>query len=358
MRLTTIGAITIALLPPLAEAVEVVKVGDEIVVLADGPGKDIRGTPHVAFGKDIYLAVWREGWNGEGGIARIYAARLDKQGQVLDRKPIEVAPCKDGFQELPRVAFGGGIFFVVWQDLRNGKDYDVLGARISPEGKVLDTRPIAIAAGPRTQAVPDVTSDGKSFLVAWQSFQGDETSCRAFAVRVGVDGRAGSAVEIKNPWAKAASCPKLTWDGTNYRVVFLSQSLLSIRLGLDGSLLDKDTTVVPRSNLGAGIGFSHSVSASPSQGMLAVFPRSQPDYWGWGGPGAMICSLVGMDGKIDAGIPKDESPQSRLANWLDFGKDKSDNSPWPYGQSATAWDGKQFVAVWQRQHFRFFLREI
>ena len=59
-----------------------VKVGDEITVCADGPGQDVRGTPHVAFGKGVYLAVWREGWNGEGGTARIFAARLDPQGQA------------------------------------------------------------------------------------------------------------------------------------------------------------------------------------------------------------------------------------------------------------------------------------
>jgi hypothetical protein len=84
--------------------------------------------------------------------------------------------------------------------------------------------------------------------------------------------------------------------------------------------------------------------------MLAVFTRSQPDYWGWGGPGAMICWLTGPDGKPDAGIPREDHPQSKLPNWLDFGKDKQDGSPWPYGSSAVAWDGKQFVAMWQRYH--------
>jgi hypothetical protein len=53
---------------------------------------------------------------------------------------------------------------------------------------------------------------------------------------------------------------------------------------------------------------------------------------------------------LDTTIPREDYPQSKLANWLDFGKDKRENSPWPYGQSAVAWDGRQFVAVWQRQH--------
>ncbi len=356
MKSAILVAISLAALPLFARAGEGIQVGEETAVCADGPGKDIRGTPHVAFGHDLYLAVWREGWNGEGGVARIYAARLDKQGKALDAKPIEVAPCKDGFQELPRVAFGGGLFLVVWQETRKGTAQPelrppiVLGARISADGQVLDTAPIAIAAGPRTQAVPDVASDGSSFLVACQSLQGVDTAYRVLALPVGADGRVGAPAEIQSPWTKAAACPRLAWDGTHYRLVFLSQSLLSVRLGSDGKLLDKEPFTTLRGNLGAGIGFSHSVAAAPGRGMLAVFPRSQPDYWGWGGPGAMIGSLVGMDGKLDAGIPKEDYPQARLANWLDFGKEKKDGSPWPHGQSAVAWDGKQFVAVWPRQH--------
>jgi len=265
---------------------------------------------------------------------------------------MEVAPCTAGFQELPRVAFGGGAFLVVWQDFRNGKDCDVLGARMSPEGAVLDARPITIAAGPRTQSVPDVASDGRDFLVAWQAVEGEENAYRVGAASVGPDGRVGTAAEIKSPWTKAGSCPRLAWDGAGYRVVFVSQSLLTVRLAPDGSPAEKEQVVTLRGNLGTGIRFSHSVAASPGRGMLVVFTRSQPDYWGWGGPGAMIGLLVGMDGKPDPAIPREDYPQSKLANWLDFGKDKSEGSPWPYGPSVAAWDGRQFVAVWQRQHIK------
>jgi hypothetical protein len=350
MTRTIITLVALAVLPLGTQAAEAVKVGDEITLLADGPGKDIRGTPHVAFGKGIYLAVWREGFSGEGGIARIYAVRLDKQGKALDPKPIQVAPCKDGFQELPRVAFGGGVFLVVWQDFRNGKDYDVLGARIAPEGKVLDAQPLTIAVGPRTQSVPDAASDGEDLLVVCQAVRGEENVYRVLAAPIDADGRIDAAVEIENPWSRGGASPRIVWDGTNYRLVFVAQSLLSIQLSPDGNPVEKGPVVALRQHLGAAIRFSHSVAAAPGQGMLAVLTRSQPDYWGWGGPGAMICLLVGMDGKLDTTIPREDYPQSKLANWLDFGKDKRENSPWPYGQSAVAWDGRQFVAVWQRQH--------
>jgi hypothetical protein len=41
-----------------------------------------------------------------------------------------------------------------------------------------------------------------------------------------------------------------------------------------------------------------------------------------------------------------------MSNWLDFGKDKKEGSPWPNGQSAIAWDGNQFVAIWERHHIK------
>ena len=350
MTRTLITLVALAALPLGTQAAEALKVGDEITVLADGPGKSVRGTPHVAFGKGIYLVVWREGWNGEGGVARIYAARLDKRGKALDRKPIAVAPCKAGFQELPRVAFGGGVFLVVWQDFRNGRDCDVLGARISPAGAVLDAQPLAVATGPRTQSAPDVASDGKGFLVVCQAVRGKDNVYRLLASPMGAEGRMGAPVEIESPWSKGGACGRIAWDGTNYRLAFVARSLLSMRVSPDGKPADKKSVVALRKHLGAAIRFSHSVAAAPGQGMLAVFTRSQPDYWGWGGPGAMICLLVGMDNKPDAAIPREDYPQTKLANWLDFGKEKREGSPWPYGASAVAWDGRQFVAAWQRQH--------
>ena len=72
----------------------------------------------------------------------------DDQGRVLDPDGIEVAPAPEGFQELPRAAFGGGVYLVVWQDFRNGKDLDVLAMRIAPEGRRLDPGPISIACVP------------------------------------------------------------------------------------------------------------------------------------------------------------------------------------------------------------------
>lgn len=42
--------------------------------------------------------------------------------------------------------------------------------------------------------------------------------------------------------------------------------------------------------------------------------------------------------------------QSRLPNWLDMGKAKAKGDTWPWGESASAFDGQHSVVVWQRHH--------
>lgn len=310
--------------------------GEEVLLLADGPGQGAQATPAVAFGNDVYVAVWREGWNGKGGNARVYAARIDKSGKVFDPKGIIVAACKDGFQEAPRVAAGGGTFLVVWQDFRNGKDLDVLGARISPDGKVLDAEPIKIAAGPRTQALPDVASDGSSFLVAWQGLEGDAATYSGYAAPVAADGKVGAAV-------KNGACPqvRIAWSGKAYLAIYGSTEIHCQVLAPDGKPQGQGQRMMNCKSA------AFCVAGAPEKGWLVIGQRSPPDPWGWGGPGAMRCAVVTPDGKIDNPTAKEPSGNwDKLQNWLDVGG--RNRTTWPWGESASAWDGKQYIAVWPR----------
>jgi len=323
-----------------------IEVGQEFLLLADGPGKGLQATPDAAFGKGVYLAVWREGWHGKGGQARICAARVSPEGKVLDPRGIEVAPCKHGVQERPRVAFGGGVFLIVWQDFRSGKDYDVLAARVTPEGKVLDAEPLAVAVGPRTQALPAAASDGTGFLVAWQGFsERDETAYRGFAAPVGADGKVGATVETG-----ATPQPELAWGGNCYLAAYGSQTVFTVMLSPEGKPLNPaqwgNQTI--RSTKAAAL----SVSAVPGKGWLVVGHRAPPDPWGWGGPGAMRAALVNPDGTLanqDA-VKEPAGVSARLPGWLDFGREKKPGATWPWGHSASAWSGRHSLVVWQRHH--------
>jgi hypothetical protein len=319
-----------------------IKTGEEVLLLPDGPGKGVQATPHVAYGKNGYLAAWREGWAGKGGGARVYAARLDADGKVLDAKGIVLAPNKDqdAPQERPRIAFAKDTYLVVWQDFRNGKDYDVLGARVSLEGKVLDAEPIKLAVGPGNQALPDVASDGTGFLIVWQGVPEKADSFQGYAATVSLDGKAGAAIATGvSPQAKVA------WDGKSYLAVKGGRgALTATMLGADGKPAGKGFDV-----LGGTKAATFSLSAAPGKGWLAMSHRSPPDPWGWGGPGGMRCAFVSSDGKVENG-GKESYPSSKLSNWVDFGSAKKEGATWPWGESASAWDGQHFVAVWQRHH--------
>ena len=80
----TFMACVLLVVIPLTVLAEGILVGEEFIICDEGPGKNARGTVDIARGKDMYLAVWREGWHGKGGNARIFAARISAEGKVLE----------------------------------------------------------------------------------------------------------------------------------------------------------------------------------------------------------------------------------------------------------------------------------
>ncbi len=115
-----------------------------------------------------WLVAWREGFlNEEKG--EIWCGRVSADGKALDPSGILVAKGK-GMRDRPRVASDGDGFLVVWEDMRNGKDWDVYGARVSAGGKCLDPGGFVIAASEHNQCRPDVIFDGKGYYVVWIGF--------------------------------------------------------------------------------------------------------------------------------------------------------------------------------------------
>ncbi len=322
-----------------------ISVGDEFTLAADGPGKNVRSSPAVAYGGGVYLCVWREGWEGRNGAARIRAARIPADGRTADPRPIEVAPNSDRAapQEYPRVAFCKGTFLVVWHDLCNGTDYDVLAARLSAEGKLLDPTPIRVAAGPHNQVLPDVAADDRGFLVVWQGYASNDRAFHGYAARIDLDGKIGSPSDVG-----LSPCLRVAWNGASFLVACGGAgpvgSGLVRRVGPEGQP-EKAKPAQVTTRFGA-----FSLSAVPGKGWVYVTHRSKPDPWGWGGPGAIRSYFVCADGIPDTTMPREDgAPKYALQpNWLEAAP--QDRATWPFGLSACAWDGKQTVVVWARFH--------
>jgi hypothetical protein len=120
-------------------------------------------SPVLAFDGANFLAVWVDTRSGSG--ADLYGARVTPAGEVLDPDGIPVCTTADG-QHDPTVTFGGTDYLVVWQDSA------IIAARVTPAGLVLDSSGIVVAGGAGSQLYPTATYDGTNFLVVWYDNRG------------------------------------------------------------------------------------------------------------------------------------------------------------------------------------------
>jgi hypothetical protein len=158
------------LLVPQSEAQqESIFVASSIFALGTTTDQRPQLSPSIAYdGAGIYLVVWQQGRRyHEQQEGDILAVRVDRHGRVLDLKPIVICAEK-GSQEAPQVEYSNGVFLVVWQDYRTDSQWDVYGARVTAEGKVLDSGGFKIAATPASEALPQVAPAPTGFLLAWQ----------------------------------------------------------------------------------------------------------------------------------------------------------------------------------------------
>jgi hypothetical protein len=167
------------------------------------------------------LVVWQDFRNANGGD--IYGARLLPDGTVLDTSGIAIAT-GDGARDQPRVASNGSQYLVVWDDTNTITSYpfSVLGMRLSTDGVLLDPSPLPIALGSQYshQSSAAVASDGTDYVVAWvdepNNFYVD--LALIMAARVKSDGTVGSAVRLAG-----TSCyePQIASNGSAYLVTFV-----------------------------------------------------------------------------------------------------------------------------------------
>jgi hypothetical protein len=170
------------------------EVGQAVEVAAKVENTKCQMWPRMAWseGAKCWLLAWREGFPNQDE-ADIVCARVSAEGQVLDAAGIRVCKAK-GNQEWPTVASDGKDFLVAWEDIRNGKDYDIYAARVSGDGKVLDPDGFLVAGGEGTnQARPCAVFVNGSYFLAWQGFI--DGTYNLFCGRVSPEGK----VLVVNP---------------------------------------------------------------------------------------------------------------------------------------------------------------
>ncbi len=212
-------------------------------VIEISTGFNEKSFPAVTFGRTNYLVVWQEKRNNSYDI---YGTRINQEGVVLDPEgiPISSAP---NWQQLPAVSFDGNNFFVVWQDYRNfhlTNFSDIYGARVSQNGIILDTNGIIISPWALSQYSPSLVFDGINYLVVWEQQRYASYECDICGTRVT---RSGDILEPNSfPISTIGNYqnkPAVSFDGNNFLVVWQdgrngSTDIYGARVSRNADLLD------------------------------------------------------------------------------------------------------------------------
>jgi hypothetical protein len=229
--------------------------------------------PRVAFGGTNYLVAW-EDWRGESDLD-VYGARVSVDGVVLDSEGIRIST-GEGYQGFPAVTFDGTNYLVVWQEDENDVFRDIYGTRVSIEGAVLDPDGIPISTAIDDQWSPRAAFDGNNCLVVWEDLRSG-SSHEIYGARVTPD---GNVLDVNGFVISTSTAPDylytggpISFDGTNYLVPwkdYRSGSLAQIygaRVSPDGSVLDPNGIALSRSANDQ----EHPATASNGTEYLAVW---------------------------------------------------------------------------------------
>lgn len=220
--------------------------------------------PFIARGADSYLVVWTEtrtdagrkqGSYFDGSGSDIYAARLDAAGNLLDTTPFIVTQAPAD-QKAPRAAWNGQNWLVVWVSQEPTEffwSWDVMAARVSPQGVVLDPQPVKVSSLSGSSSTGfTVSSDGANWAIIWQGSSAGEAEVRG--ARIAPNGA------LLDPVGKVI-LPETYYVRSDFDIAFAMDEYLLTWQGLsavEGKRLKPDLTAVDATTL----------TLSPSAGSL------------------------------------------------------------------------------------------
>ena len=192
------------------------------------------------------LIVWGDNRSGSGDV---YAARISNAGVVLDSLGLPIHASPNFWAGDPCVAFTGSQYLVAWEDdsLTGASDCDILAARVTTAGAVLDPSGVVVTMAYANQYWPAIASGGSNLLVAWQDYRnGGDPDIYANQVSTsGVPLDTTDAMLSSQLYVYEQTSPAVAFDGTNFMTVWhderapqTSQRLFGARVTQAGTLLD------------------------------------------------------------------------------------------------------------------------
>ena len=196
-----------------------------------------REVPKVAFDGSNFLVVWGESLSSYD----VYGSRVSTGGDVLDPGGIPIAASGD-FEGYPVVSFGGGNSLAVFTQGQSG----LRARRIAPDGTVLDQSPITVTT--ENTVASDIAFGAMEHVVVWAV--GDGATDAIKVTRVTPDGQVldPDGIVIATGSGNLLAPPRIAFDGMNFLIVWNevrgAEDVYAARLTPSGDVLDPNGVAI------------------------------------------------------------------------------------------------------------------
>lgn len=287
-----------------------------------------RGDSAVAWDGREFLVVWSNA-TGQQATPDIFGARVLPDGTVVDPGGVPLIPAP-GAQRDAQIVWTGDRFLVVWTDNRSGT-LDVYGARVRRDLRVEEPEGFPIATGPGDQHDAELAHHGSKSLVVWTDDASGAERIRG--ARVGDDGR------VRDPGGFAIS-----------RGDFLDERGGAVAAGADrffvayGGSPGPDISFTP-SDFIVGTRVRHDTrvqDSSPLELSRSAAPQDSPAVAYGAGTYLVVRRELSPDATpmlLAARVETDGDVRDRKGVRLPASPDAEN--------PAVAFDGKNFLVVWQ-----------
>lgn len=176
-----------------------------------------KASPAIAFDGTQFFVAWVDYQSGQRNVS---ATRVKPDGTALD--PAGIAVSRGNWTEdRVAIASNGAGTLVAWDDLRNGNT-DLFAARIDSNGTVLDDGGIPLSTAAQSQTGAALASNGADYFAAWEDHRGGSTEI--VGARLTSSGVLLDPLGISIGAAEGASTSvAVAFDGLFYNVVWSGQ---------------------------------------------------------------------------------------------------------------------------------------
>jgi len=206
---------------------------------------DVNRYPEIAFDGTNWLVVF---WTWCSDTAyHLYGARITPDGEVLEPNGFNIVRAVYGqgwnYHVSLGLSFSGQNYLAVWPDYRNG-NWDIYGVRVTPYGDVLDPGGFVVCRAPQNQDYAALAFGGGRWLATWRDTVA--SGYRINATLVDTTGKSFDTTGFRVSGATGNSVdPTICFPGTNFLVAWSDRrrgtpDVFAARVSPAGVLLDPE----------------------------------------------------------------------------------------------------------------------